>query len=102
MSDSTFYSHIAVALVVLIAAFGLPLPVAGMLAAAGVLAAHGQMNIGLLVVMSDGGAILGGALGYVAGGFGVRWFARRAPARDTRVAASMRWLKQMTARILAW
>jgi membrane protein DedA with SNARE-associated domain len=102
MSDSTLYSHIAVALVVLVAAFGLPLPVAGMLTAAGVLAAHGQMNIGLLVVMSAGGAILGDALGYVAGRLGVRWFAGRATARDTRVAASMRWVKRMTARLLTW
>jgi membrane protein DedA with SNARE-associated domain len=102
MSDSTLFSHIAVALVVLIAAFGLPLPVAGMLAAAGVLAAHGQMNIGLLVVVSAAGAILGDALGYAAGWLGVRWFAGRATARDTRVAASMQWLKQMTARALKW
>lgn len=102
MSDSIFYSHIAIAIVVLIAAFGLPLPVAGMLTAAGVLAAHGEMNIGLLIVLSAAGAILGDALGYVAGWFGVRWFAGRATARDTRVAASMRWLKQMTQRILVW
>lgn len=102
MSDSAVYSHIAIALVVLIAAFGLPLPVAGMLTAAGVLAAHGQMNIGLLVVVSAVGAILGDALGYVAGWLGVRWLAGRATARDTRVAASMTWLKRMTARALTW
>lgn len=102
MSDSVFYSHIAIALVVLIAAFGLPLPVAGMLTAAGVLAAHGEMNIGLLIVLSAAGAILGDALGYVAGRFGVRCFAGRATARDTRVAASMRWLKRVTQRTLAW
>ncbi len=102
MSDSILYSHIAIALVVLIAAFGLPLPVAGMLTAAGVLAAHGEMNIGLLIVLSAAGAILGDALGYVAGRFGVRWLAGRATARDTRVAASMHWLKRMTHRALAW
>ena len=102
MSDTTLYSHIAVALIVLIAAFGLPLPVAGMLTAAGVLAAHGEMNIGLLIVLSAAGAISGDALGYVAGRLGVRWFAGRATARDTRVAASMRWLKRMTTRALAW
>lgn len=102
MSDSTLYSHAAIALVVLIAAFGLPLPVAGMLTAAGVLAAHGQMNIGLLVIVSAVGAILGDALGYLAGRFGVRWFAGRPTARDTRVAASMRWLKGMTDRALTW
>ncbi len=102
MSDLTLYSHIAIALVVLIAAFGLPLPVAGMLTAAGVLAAHGEMNIVLLVVMAAAGAILGDALGYVAGRFGLRWFAGRATARDTRVAASMAWLKRITRRVLAW
>lgn len=102
MSDSTLYSHLAVALVVLIAAFGLPLPVAGMLTAAGVLAAHGEMNIGLLIVVSAAGAILGDALGYVAGRLGVRWLAHRAPARDARVAASMRWLKQVADRVLTW
>ncbi len=102
MSDTTFYSHIAIALVVLIAAFGLPLPVAGMLTAAGILAAHGEMNIGLLVVMAAAGAILGDALGYVAGRFGLRWFTGRATARDTRVAASMAWLKHIARRVLAW
>ena len=102
MSDMTLYSHIAIAVVVLIAAFGLPLPVAGMLTAAGVLAAHGEMNIGLLVVMAAAGAILGDALGYVAGRFGVRWFAGRATARDTRVAASMAWLKRVARRVLTW
>lgn len=102
MSDTTFYSHIAIALVVLIAAFGLPLPVAGMLTAAGILAAHGEMNIGLLVVMAAIGAILGDALGYVAGRFGVRWFTGRATARDTRVTASMAWLKRATRRVIGW
>lgn len=102
MSDSTLYSHIAVAAVVLIAAFGLPLPVAGMLTAAGVLAAHGELNIGLLVIVTAAGAVLGDALGYVAGRLGVRWFARRATARDSRVAASMRWLKRLASRVLAW
>jgi membrane protein DedA with SNARE-associated domain len=102
MSDGIFYSHFAIALVVLIAAFGLPLPVAGMLTAAGVLAAHGEMNVSLLIVLSAAGAILGDALGYVAGRFGVRWFAGRATARDTRVTATMRWLQQMTNRALAW
>lgn len=102
MSDSTLYSHIAIAVVVLFAAFGLPLPVAGMLTAAGVFAAHGQMNIGVLVVIAAVCAILGDALGYVAGRLGVRWFARRATARDSRVAASMRWLKRLTNRVLAW
>ncbi|MCA1669192.1 MAG: VTT domain-containing protein [Thermomicrobia bacterium] len=102
MSDTTLYSHIAIALVVLIAAFGLPLPVAGMLTAAGVLAAHGEMNIGLLIVLSAAGAILGDALGYVAGRLGVRWLARRATARDARVAASMRWLKMTLDRVFDW
>ncbi len=102
MSDTIFYSHFAIALVVLIAAFGLPLPVAGMLTAAGALAAHGEMNIGLLIVLSAAGAILGDALGYVAGRFGVRRFAGRATARDTRVTATMRWLKRTTDRIFTW
>jgi membrane protein DedA with SNARE-associated domain len=102
MSDSALYSHIAVALVVLIAAFGLPLPVAGMLTAAGVLAAHGEMNIGLLIIVSAAGAILGDALGYISGRLGVRWLAHRATARDTRVTASMRWLKRVVHRVLAW
>jgi membrane protein DedA with SNARE-associated domain len=102
MSDSALYSHIAVALVVLIAAFGLPLPVAGMLTAAGVLAAHGEMNIGLLIVVSAAGANLGDALGYIARRLGVRWLAHLATARDTRVTASMGWLKRAADRVLAW
>ena len=102
MSDTTLYSNIAIAFVVLIAAFGLPLPVAGLLTAAGVLAAHGQMNIGLLIVVAAAGAILGDALGYVAGWCGIRWLAERATARDTRVTATMHWLTRMTRRVLAW
>lgn len=102
MSDGTLYSHLAIAVVVLFAAFGLPLPVAGMLTAAGVFAAHGELNIGVLVVIAAACAILGDALGYVAGRLGVRWFARRPTARASRVAASMRWLKGLTNRILAW
>jgi len=102
ISDTTLYSNIAIAFVVLIAAFGLPLPVAGLLTAAGVLAAHGQMNIGLLIVVAAAGAILGDALGYVAGWCGIRWLAERATARDTRVTATMHWLMRMTRRVLAW
>jgi membrane protein DedA with SNARE-associated domain len=102
MSDSTLYTHLAIAVVVLFAAFGLPLPVAGMLTAAGVLAAHGELNIGVLIVIAAACAILGDALGYVAGRFGVHWFIRRGTARDTRVTASMRRLKSVVNRMLAW
>jgi membrane protein DedA with SNARE-associated domain len=102
MSDSTLYTHLAIAVVVLFAAFGLPLPVAGMLTAAGVLAAHGELNIGVLIVIAAACAILGDALGYVAGRLGVHWFARRNTARDTRVTASMRRLKSVVNRVLAW
>ena len=102
MSDSTLYSHLAIAVVVLFAAFGLPLPVAGMLTAAGVLAAHGELNIGALIVIAAACAILGDALGYVAGRFGVRWFSQRGTARDRRVTASMRRLQSVLNRMLAW
>lgn len=102
MFDNTLYSHVAIALIVLIAAFGLPLPVAGMLTAAGVLAAHGQMHIVLLIGLAATGAILGDALGYVAGRLGVRFFVGRATARDTRVNASMHWMKRAIMRVLAW
>jgi membrane-associated protein len=73
-----------------------------MLTAAGVLAAHGQLNIGVLVVIAAACAILGDALGYVAGRLGIRWFARRGTARDRRVTASMRRLKAVINRVLAW
>lgn len=102
MFDNTLYSHIAIALIVLIAAFGLPLPVAGMLTAAGVLAAHGQMHIVLLIGLAAMGAILGDALGYVAGRLGLQFFVGRATARDTRVNASMRRMKRAVTRVLAW
>jgi membrane protein DedA with SNARE-associated domain len=102
MSDSTLYTHLAIAVIVLFAAFGLPLPVAGMLTAAGVLAAHGELNIGVLIVIAAACAILGDALGYVAGRLGVRWFTRRGTARDTRVTASMRRMKSVVNRVLAW
>ena len=102
MSDSTLYTHLAIAVVVLFAAFGLPLPVAGMLTAAGVLAAHGELNIGVLIVIAAACAILGDALGYVAGRLGVRWFTGRGTARDTRVTASMRRMKSVVNRVLAW
>ncbi len=102
MFDNTLYSHIAIALIVLIAAFGLPLPVAGMLTAAGVLAVHGQMHIVLLIGLAAMGAILGDALGYVAGRLGLQFFVGRATARDTRVNASMRRMKRAVTRVLAW
>lgn len=102
MFDNTLYSHIAIALIVFIAAFGLPLPVAGMLTAAGVLAAHGQMHIVLLIGLAAMGAILGDALGYVAGRLGLQFFVGRATARDTRVNASMRRMKRAVTRVLAW
>ena len=102
MSDSTFYSHLAIAVVVLFAAFGLPLPVAGLLTAAGVLAAHGELNIGVLIAIAAACAILGDALGYVAGWLGVRWFAQRGTARDTRVTASMARMRNIVNHMLAW
>lgn len=70
----------------LIAAFGAPLPVASMLTAAGVLAAHGQMNIATLVIVSSIAAIAGDGLGYVVGRFGMGWFAKWTASRPARGA----------------
>jgi membrane protein DedA with SNARE-associated domain len=81
---SSIYSHLAIAVIVLIAAFGAPLPVASMLTAAGVLAANGKMNIATLVIVSSVAAIAGDGLGYVLGRFGLRWFAKWAAARPAR------------------
>src|SRR5579885_825804 len=77
MGDTSTYGHLAIAALVLVAAFGAPLPVASVLAAAGVLAAHGKMNIVTLITVASVAAVAGDGLGYVLGRFGLRWFAKR-------------------------
>jgi membrane-associated protein len=84
MGDSAIYSHLAIAIVVLIAAFGAPLPVASMLTAAGVLAAHGKMNIATLILVSSIAAIAGDGLGYLLGRFGMGWLAKWTASRPAR------------------
>src|SRR5215472_5905681 len=83
MGDISTYGHLAIAALVLVAAFGAPLPVAGVLTPVGVLAAHGKMNIVTLVTVSSVAAIAGDGLGYILGRFGIRWFAKRIAARPT-------------------
>src|SRR3954467_13542276 len=102
MGDSSIYSHIAIAVVVLVAAFGAPLPVASMLTAAGVLAAHGKMNIGTLIIVSSVAAIAGDGLGYVVGRFGIGWFAKWTASRPARGSNDpVGWLHKGMKRLVA-
>ncbi len=102
MGDSSIYGHIAIAAVVLIAAFGAPLPVASMLTAAGVLAAHGKVNIATLVIVSSVAAIAGDGLGYVVGRFGLRWFGKWMAARPARGSNDpVGWLRKGITRLVA-
>ncbi len=93
--------YLAITALILLGAFGVPVPVplAGLLAAAGVFAAHGDLCVALLIVLAASGAIFGDTLGYATGRLGMRLYLRRRVAPTTR--ASQRRLRTLTAKILA-
>lgn len=77
----SIYSYLILSVLVFFAAAGAPLPVSGALTAAGVLAATNRMDIALLFALTSLGAVAGDLLGYAAGRFGIRWFARQSAVR---------------------
>lgn len=96
--------YLAITAIILLGAFGVPVPVplAGLLAAAGVFAAHGELCVALLIILAASGAIVGDTLGYATGRLGMRLYLRRSVAPNTRVSQSARWLRTLTAKILAF
>lgn len=84
--------YVAIAAIILLGAFGLPLPVplTGLLATAGIFAAHGELCIALLIALAAGGAILGDTLGYAMGRLGMRWYLRRSAAHASPPADRLR------------
>ncbi len=93
----------AITAIILLGAFGFPMPVplAGLLAAAGVFAAHGQLCVALLIALAAGGAVLGDTLGYATGRLGMRVYLRRGTASDSHASLSAGWLRRLVAKVLA-
>src|SRR6266852_3539622 len=95
--------YAAITAIILLGAFGLPMPVplAGLLATAGVFAAHGELCVALLIGLAVGGAILGDTLGYASGRLGVRLYIRRGMALDPDAARPARRLRRLAAKVMA-
>lgn len=93
----------AITAIILLGAFGFPMPVplAGLLAAAGVFAAYGQLCVALLIALAAGGAVLGDTLGYATGRFGMRVFLRRSMVPDSPTSPSAGWPRRLVAKMLA-
>ena len=93
----------AITAIIPLGAFGFPMPVplAGLLAAAGVFAAHGQLCVALLIALAAGGAVLGDTLGYATGRLGMRVYLRRGTASDSHASLSVGWLRRLVAKVLA-
>ncbi len=95
--------YVAITAIILLGAFGfsIPVPLAGLLATAGVFAAHGQLCVALLIILAAGGAILGDTLGYAAGRLGVRLYLRRGIAPDPHALQPTGWLRRLAVKIVA-
>ncbi len=87
MSDLSTYCGLAVAVIVFLGSFGLPIPVplSGVLIAAGVFAAQGKVGVVPLIALTASAAICGDTLGYLSGLLGARWYRRRNTGADGRV-----------------
>jgi len=101
--DTAMDRYLAITALILLGAFGFPVPVplAGLLAAAGVFAAHGELCVSLLIILATSGAIFGDTLGYAAGRLGMRLYLRHSVAPTTRASQPVRRLQTLTAKILA-
>src|SRR5258707_7189179 len=95
--------YAAITTIILLGAFGLPMPVplAGLLATAGVFAAHGELCVALLIGLAVGGAILGDTLGYASGRLGVRLYIRRGMVLHPDPSLPVRRLHRLVTRVLA-
>lgn len=102
MMDLRAYCSVAIATLVLLASAGIPVPVplSIVLIGAGVLAAHGAMNVASLVLLAAGSAVLGDTLGYVCGRLGIAWFQRYGATLTVRSGRSAYRLRMVVTRIL--
>ncbi len=96
--------YVAITAIILLGALGFPVPVplAGLLATAGVFAAHGQLCVALLITLAAGGAILGDILGYATGRLGMRVYLRRGIAPDTHASQSAHRFRRLVGKTLAF
>ena len=77
LSALTQYGVVVIFVGVLVASFGVPLPVSFLLIAAGAFIEQGEMNYWSVVVASVAGAVIGDHLGYGLGRYGGRTLAMR-------------------------
>ena len=103
MRDLSTYCGLAVAVIVFLGSFGLPIPVplSGVLIAAGVFAAQGRVDVVLLVILAASAATLGDTLGYLSGYLGERWYRRRDTGPDRGVSEPMHGIRKPIAKVLA-
>jgi hypothetical protein len=95
--------YVAITAIILLGALGFPMPVplAGLLATAGIFAAHGTFCVALLIALAAGGAIIGDTLGYATGRLGMHLYRRRGMALDARTSRPSDRLRGVAARVLA-
>ena len=95
--------YIVITVIILLGAFGFPMPVplTGLLAGAGLFAAHGQLCVVLLILLATAGAIFGDTLGYLTGHVGVRLYRRHGGVRPTHASPLMYRLREAAGRIIA-
>lgn len=94
--------YAAITAIILLGAFGLPVPVplAGLLATAGIFAAHGELCVALLIGLAATGAVLGDILGYATGRLGMRLYLRCGTAPDPPASRSAHPLRRLAAKVL--
>ncbi len=103
MRDLSTYCGLAVAAILFLGSFGLPIPVPlfGVLIAAGVFAAQGKVNVVLLIALTASAAIFGDTLGYLSGYLGERWYRRRDTGPDGCVPEPPHGMRKPIAKALA-
>lgn len=73
----THYGYVVLFAIIFVESFGLPAPGQTLLIAAAVLAAHGKLNIALVLFSAFAAAVIGDSLGYCIGYFGGHRLIRR-------------------------
>jgi len=103
MSNLSTYCGLAVAVIVFLGSFGAPIPVplSGVLIAAGVFAAQGKVGVVPLIALATGAATFGDTLGYCSGHLGARWYRRRDTGPDGYVPQSPHGMRKLIAKVLA-
>lgn len=102
MMDPRAYCSVALAALVLLASAGMPVPVplSVVLIGAGVLAAHGTMNVASIILLVAGSAILGDTLGYACGRLGLAWFRRYGATLGVGPGRPAHWIRTVVTRVL--